>query len=163
MGIGVCRDRKPSHDGRDPCLRSRGLAARPRRSSRGRIHRDHQRNSEPGRLRPTHRSSDRGPPPHGTRSRRDRRVHRPQHPFVEQVALMGLEITGLARRNFDDLWIDPIDYQPQLAEAARAQPSRNPDDDLLPPTLRPPTRGASIRREIHQRLEERLHRSLRRL
>jgi His-Xaa-Ser system radical SAM maturase HxsC len=40
-------------------------------------------------------------------------------PFVEQVALMGLEPTGLARANMDDLWIDPLDYQPELVEAVR--------------------------------------------
>jgi His-Xaa-Ser system radical SAM maturase HxsC len=39
-------------------------------------------------------------------------------PFVEQVALMGLETTGLARANIDDVWIDPVDYAPDLTEAA---------------------------------------------
>jgi His-Xaa-Ser system radical SAM maturase HxsC len=38
-------------------------------------------------------------------------------PFVEQVALMGLEMTGLARPNFTEVWVDPADYQVQLAEA----------------------------------------------
>ena len=28
-------------------------------------------------------------------------------PFVERVALMGLEITGLTRANLEELWIDP--------------------------------------------------------
>ena len=40
-------------------------------------------------------------------------------PFVDQVALMGLEMTGLARPNFAEVWIDPADYQPQLLEATR--------------------------------------------
>lgn len=40
-------------------------------------------------------------------------------PFVEQVALMGLEMTGFARANMRDLWIDPRDYQPELVEAVR--------------------------------------------
>jgi hypothetical protein len=40
-------------------------------------------------------------------------------PFVDQVALMGLEITGFAKTNLDALWIDPVDYQPQLREAVR--------------------------------------------
>jgi His-Xaa-Ser system radical SAM maturase HxsC len=40
-------------------------------------------------------------------------------PFVAQVALMGLEMTGLARPNSAEVWIDPADYQPQLAEAVR--------------------------------------------
>jgi His-Xaa-Ser system radical SAM maturase HxsC len=38
-------------------------------------------------------------------------------PFVEQVALMGLEMTGLARANIDDVWIDPIEYQADLTRA----------------------------------------------
>lgn len=40
-------------------------------------------------------------------------------PFVAQVALMGLEMTGLARPNSAEVWIDPADYQPQLADAVR--------------------------------------------
>jgi His-Xaa-Ser system radical SAM maturase HxsC len=40
-------------------------------------------------------------------------------PFVDQVALMGLEMTGLARPNATEVWIDPVDYQPELVEAAR--------------------------------------------
>jgi His-Xaa-Ser system radical SAM maturase HxsC len=40
-------------------------------------------------------------------------------PFVEQVALMGLEMIGFARANMDDIWIDPIEYQGQLVEAVR--------------------------------------------
>ncbi len=39
--------------------------------------------------------------------------------FVDQVALMGLEMTGFARANIDALWIDPVDYQAELAEAVR--------------------------------------------
>jgi His-Xaa-Ser system radical SAM maturase HxsC len=39
-------------------------------------------------------------------------------PFVEQVALMGLEMIGFARANLDAVWIDPIDYREQLSEAA---------------------------------------------
>ena len=38
-------------------------------------------------------------------------------PFVEQVALMGLEMTGPARPNSTEVWIDPADYQQQLAQA----------------------------------------------
>jgi His-Xaa-Ser system radical SAM maturase HxsC len=40
-------------------------------------------------------------------------------PFVEQVALMGLETTGFARANMDEVWIDPVEYQDQLVEAVR--------------------------------------------
>jgi His-Xaa-Ser system radical SAM maturase HxsC len=38
-------------------------------------------------------------------------------PFVEHVALMGLEPTGLARANMPELWIDPVDYQTQLLDS----------------------------------------------
>lgn len=38
-------------------------------------------------------------------------------PFVDQVALMGLENTGFAIANDEPLWIDPLDYRDQLAEA----------------------------------------------
>jgi His-Xaa-Ser system radical SAM maturase HxsC len=38
-------------------------------------------------------------------------------PFVDHVALMGLENTGFALANADQLWIDPIDYQEPLARA----------------------------------------------
>jgi His-Xaa-Ser system radical SAM maturase HxsC len=37
--------------------------------------------------------------------------------FVDQVVLMGLEITGFTRANLAELWIDPFDYQQQLARA----------------------------------------------
>jgi His-Xaa-Ser system radical SAM maturase HxsC len=36
-------------------------------------------------------------------------------PFVDHVALMGLENTGFALANQDLLWIDPLDYQADLA------------------------------------------------
>jgi His-Xaa-Ser system radical SAM maturase HxsC len=38
-------------------------------------------------------------------------------PFVSQVALMGLEMTGLARPNSALVWTDPVDYQREMAEA----------------------------------------------
>lgn len=38
-------------------------------------------------------------------------------PFVNHVALMGLEPMGFAKGNRDTLWIDPADYMPQLAQA----------------------------------------------
>jgi len=37
--------------------------------------------------------------------------------FVEHVALMGLEFTGLARSNWRNVWVEPSDYGPQLEEA----------------------------------------------
>lgn len=41
-------------------------------------------------------------------------------PFVSQVALMGLEMTGLARPNSTLVWADPVTYQAELAEAVSA-------------------------------------------
>jgi His-Xaa-Ser system radical SAM maturase HxsC len=38
-------------------------------------------------------------------------------PFIDHVALMGLENTGFAIANDDILWIDPMDYRDQLTEA----------------------------------------------
>jgi hypothetical protein len=46
-------------------------------------------------------------------------------PFVDQVALMGLEMTGLARPNSAEVWVDPADYQPQLLEATVALADAN--------------------------------------
>jgi His-Xaa-Ser system radical SAM maturase HxsC len=40
-------------------------------------------------------------------------------PFIEHVALMGLEMFGFTPRNLDALWIDPTDYAEQLVEATR--------------------------------------------
>lgn len=39
-------------------------------------------------------------------------------PFAAQVALMGLEVTGLTLAHPESLWIEPADYQPQLLDAA---------------------------------------------
>ena len=38
-------------------------------------------------------------------------------PFVDHVALMGLENVGFAIANDECLWIDPVDYRDALAEA----------------------------------------------
>lgn len=38
-------------------------------------------------------------------------------PFAVHVALMGLEMIGYVRRNLQDLWIDPADYQQELEDA----------------------------------------------
>jgi His-Xaa-Ser system radical SAM maturase HxsC len=40
-------------------------------------------------------------------------------PFVDHIALMGLENTGFAIANDAALWIDPLDYQTQLAEGVK--------------------------------------------
>jgi His-Xaa-Ser system radical SAM maturase HxsC len=39
--------------------------------------------------------------------------------FVDQVALMGLEMMGFTRANIDSLWIDPIEYKDQLSKAVK--------------------------------------------
>lgn len=39
--------------------------------------------------------------------------------FVEHVALMGLEFVGYTARNVAELWIDPFDYQEELAATVR--------------------------------------------
>lgn len=41
-------------------------------------------------------------------------------PFAAHVALMGMEMFGFVHRNLSDLWIDPVDYMPQLEEATTA-------------------------------------------
>lgn len=38
-------------------------------------------------------------------------------PFVSQVAFMQMEAAGLAKENFEELWIDPYEYNVQLREA----------------------------------------------
>ena len=38
-------------------------------------------------------------------------------PFVDQVALMGLEMMGFTKPNLEALWVDPLDYQSQLRQA----------------------------------------------
>lgn len=40
-------------------------------------------------------------------------------PFVNHVALMGLENMGYVKNNLDLLWIDPVDYQDELEAAVR--------------------------------------------
>jgi His-Xaa-Ser system radical SAM maturase HxsC len=40
-------------------------------------------------------------------------------PFVEHVALMGLEMFGFTLRNLETVWIDPVDYTSELREAVR--------------------------------------------
>jgi His-Xaa-Ser system radical SAM maturase HxsC len=39
--------------------------------------------------------------------------------FVDQVALMGLEMMGFTRANLDELWIDPIEYKDTLSQSVQ--------------------------------------------
>ena len=49
---------------------------------------------------------------------------------------MGLEMIGFARANMDDIWIDPVEYKEQLAEATLpTRPPRSSRDDLQPSAL----------------------------
>ena len=38
--------------------------------------------------------------------------------FVDHVALMGLEMTGFAKANIEELWVDPFEYRHELYDAA---------------------------------------------
>jgi His-Xaa-Ser system radical SAM maturase HxsC len=40
-------------------------------------------------------------------------------PFAIHVAFMGLENMGYVKKNWDDLWIDPVDYMGTLTQAVR--------------------------------------------
>lgn len=40
-------------------------------------------------------------------------------PFVTHIAIMGLEITGEARKNYETVWVDPFDYTAELVDAVR--------------------------------------------
>jgi His-Xaa-Ser system radical SAM maturase HxsC len=40
-------------------------------------------------------------------------------PFVDHVALMGLEMFGFTPLNLDDVWIDPVDYSDRLEQTTR--------------------------------------------
>lgn len=46
-------------------------------------------------------------------------------PFVRHVALMGLEMFGYTNINIGELWIDPVDYQPELRAATLALAERD--------------------------------------
>ncbi|RZZ90287.1 His-Xaa-Ser system radical SAM maturase HxsC [Pseudoxanthomonas winnipegensis] len=41
-------------------------------------------------------------------------------PFIEHVALMGIEPTGFAKAHYEALWADPADYTDQLTRATQA-------------------------------------------
>lgn len=46
-------------------------------------------------------------------------------PFVSHVAFMGMEITGFANDNFDDVWVDPTEYADSLKDAVLNLHQRN--------------------------------------
>lgn len=64
-------------------------------------------------------------------------------PFVSQVAFMQMEMTGVAEKNIDELWIDPYDYNEELKQAVSLLVSRgirtfifNAQLCVLPPEIR---------------------------
>ncbi|EGH72839.1 His-Xaa-Ser system radical SAM maturase HxsC [Pseudomonas syringae] len=71
-------------------------------------------------------------------------------PFTRHVALMGIENTGLAKKNYDALWIDPADFQDQLALAAHFLDIRGIAVSVynLPLCVLEPTLGKFYRQSI---------------
>lgn len=46
-------------------------------------------------------------------------------PFVSHVAFMGLEVTGFANDNFEDVWVDPLEYSELLKNAVLSLHQKN--------------------------------------
>ena len=40
-------------------------------------------------------------------------------PFASHIAFMGQEVTGLARENFDEIWVEPLEYRTELCKAVQ--------------------------------------------
>ena len=40
-------------------------------------------------------------------------------PFASHIAFMGQEVTGLARENFDEIWVEPLEYRVELSKAVQ--------------------------------------------
>jgi His-Xaa-Ser system radical SAM maturase HxsC len=70
--------------------------------------------------------------------------------FVDHVAIMGLEPTGFAKTNLDALWVDPLDYQNELAAAVHclARARLNVSLYNLPLCLLPPELHRFARKSI---------------
>jgi His-Xaa-Ser system radical SAM maturase HxsC len=71
-------------------------------------------------------------------------------PFVEQVAFMGMEMTGLARAHEATLWIEPPEYMPYLEEAVMYLADLGVASSLynLPRCLTPTTLWPYLRHSI---------------
>ena len=144
-------------DGRDPDLRRRAGPPRLRRPGRGRLRRDHPRHPQPRPAAPRieirvvlHKQT--APAPAEIAEFIARNL-----PFVEQVALMGLEMIGFARANI----ADALDRSDRIrGRAGRggdpARPQPDPHDDLQPPALPDPAQYLALRGALDQRLEERV-------
>jgi hypothetical protein len=81
-------------------------------------------------------------------------------PFVDHVALMGLENTAFALANDKLICIDPVDYQDHLASAVSALAARVPVSIYNLPLCASEVHLV-LRRSIYFRLEEWLHRRMR--
>ena len=85
-------------------------------------------------------------------------------PFVDHVALMGLENTGFALANQDLLWIDPLDYQRRsCVRCGHAAHRRREHLDLQPAALPAGPLGLGCRGAVDFGLEERLPARMRRV
>lgn len=71
-------------------------------------------------------------------------------PFVEHIALMGLEPMGFAKSNRDRLWIDPADYMDALGEAVFHLANRGLTTSIynLPLCILPPPLRSFARQSI---------------
>ncbi|WP_295481899.1 His-Xaa-Ser system radical SAM maturase HxsC [uncultured Pseudomonas sp.] len=71
-------------------------------------------------------------------------------PFARHVALMGIESTGLARKHYEQLWIDPLDYQEWLTQATYFLSNRGIPVSIynLPLCLIPPALSRFARQSI---------------
>ena len=70
--------------------------------------------------------------------------------FVDHVALMGIELVGFALTNLDLLWIDPADYQTELAHAVSNLRRAGMSTSIynLPLCILPPELHAFARKSI---------------
>ena len=85
-------------------------------------------------------------------------------PFVDHVALMGLENTGFAIANHGLLWIDPIDYRAGLALAVDIlDAARVPVSVYNLPFCVLDRDGVALRQAVDLRLEERLSAAMRQM
>lgn len=73
-------------------------------------------------------------------------------PFVEHVALMGLEPMGYAKANRDRLWIDPVDYVEELSGAVHYLANRGMQVSIynLPLCVLPRTLWPAARQSISE-------------
>ena len=71
-------------------------------------------------------------------------------PFIRHCTFMGMEITGLARDNYETVWIDPYEYGDELSRALKALSRADMDASIynLPLCLIEPKSWSFARRSI---------------